>query len=42
MVDVGVGEQDCPHVAGRETQLTQRRHHIVAVARKAGVDEHDA
>ena len=42
VVDVGVGQQDCAHVVGAEAELAQRGEHVVAVAGKAGVDQHDA
>ena len=42
VVDVGVGQQDRPHVVDAEPQLPQRVQHIIAAAGKPGVDQHDA
>ena len=42
VIDVGVGQQDRPDVAGPETQTPQRPQHVVAVSGEACVDEHDA
>ena len=39
---MGMRQQNRPHIAGRETQVPQRGHHIVTMAREASIDEHDA
>ena len=41
VVDVGVGEQDRPDIGGSESQRRQRCQHIVTIARKTRVDQHD-
>ncbi len=42
VIDVGVGQQDRAQVVDAEPKLAQRCQHIVAAAREAGVDQHDA
>src|SRR5271155_1705448 len=41
MVDVGVRQQDGPHVFGLVPELPQRGQHVVAVTGISGVDQHD-
>ena len=42
VVNVGMRQQDCLYVAGAIAQLPHRRQHLVALTRKAGVDEDQA